>query len=93
MTDSPLKWPPKQTKSFSECWKWLECFTYTLGARTGQSKFGPCSSSELGRVRRDMIYALNVVESTLGTEPCLDLRMTLQLIGPNSRHEVLTDSA
>lgn len=40
-----------------------------------------------------MTCALNGVKSSLGTEPCLGLRTTLQSFGPNSRQDVLTESA
>ncbi len=32
-----------------------------------------------------MTWALNGVESTLGTQPSLGFRMTLESLGPNSR--------
>lgn len=88
----PLVQPPKHTKSCSDCQKWLEHSTYTLRARTRQSKCNPCLSPEIGRAERVITCALNRVGSTLGTQPCLGLRMTLQSFYPNTRQDALTKS-
>ncbi len=67
VTGRPLARLPKLTKSCSDLLYEAECSMYTLRALTGQSRDNSWSSIEGEGAESAMTWALNGVESTLGT--------------------------
>ncbi len=65
---------------------------YILGALTGPSRDSwlPVGGKNAENV---MTWALNGVESTLGTSPSIGFRTTLESLGPNSRQTGLAERA
>ncbi len=61
VTGDPLVWPPKHTKSCSDCMKGAECSMQIFSALTEQSVFNSWSSSEGGSAGRVITWALNGV--------------------------------
>ncbi len=67
VTGPPLAQLPKPTKSCSDFLYEAECSMYTLRALTGQSRDSSWLLVEGGSAKSALTWALNGVESTLGT--------------------------
>ncbi len=93
VTRPPLAQLLKPTKSCSDFIYEAERSMYILRALTGQSRDSWLSVGGGGNVEKVIIWALNEVEITLGTEPSLVFRTNLESLGPNSRQTGLTKRA
>ncbi len=67
VTGLPLAWLPKPTKSCSDFLYEAERSMYTFGALMGHSRYNSWLTVEGESAQSAMTWALNGVESTLGT--------------------------